>query len=166
MNKDNKKTLTLCCVYDDERILLGEKKYGKLSGIWNGFGGKVEQGETISQAAERELEEECGIKPLDMKKRGIILFKFEEDGNPFDGKPAMEVHIYSVTEFKGNPTESEEMRPQWFPRSEIPYTNMWPDDIYWLPMLLEGKNFMGSFFLKDQKTIVSHELREVDLVEE
>ena len=36
------------------------KKRGFGEGKWNGFGGKVEEGETILQAALRELKEECG----------------------------------------------------------------------------------------------------------
>lgn len=160
-----KKILTLCLVYNKTRILLGEiKKEGQLKGRYNGFGGKVEEGETIEEAAVRELKEECGISPLDMEKRGVIIFKFTED-NPFDGNPDMEVHIYSVTEFEGGLIETEEMKPRWFPHKEIPYDLMWPDDKIWLPMLLEGKNFEGVFHLADKDTISSYELKEVDFVE-
>ncbi len=160
-----KKILTLCLVYNKTRILLGEiKKEGQLKGRYNGFGGKVEEGETIEEAAVRELKEECGISPLDMEKRGVIIFKFTED-NPFDGNPDMEVHIYSVTEFEGELIETEEMKPQWFTHKEIPYDLMWPDDKIWLPMLLEGKNFEGVFHLADKDTISSYELKEVDFVE-
>lgn len=161
----DKKILTLCLVYNKTQVLLGEiKKEGQLKGRYNGFGGKVEAGETIEDAAVRELQEECGISPLDMNKRGVILFKFTED-NPFDGNPDMEVHIYSVNKFEGEPVETEEMRPEWFLHKDIPFDNMWPDDKIWLPMLLEGKNFEGVVNLADKNTIVSHELREVDFIE-
>ena len=36
------------------------KKRGFGAGKWNGFGGKVEPGETIVEAAVREVKEECG----------------------------------------------------------------------------------------------------------
>jgi 8-oxo-dGTP pyrophosphatase MutT (NUDIX family) len=156
-----KKIMTLCCVYNDTHILLGEiKKNGELKGRYNGFGGKMEEGETIEQAAERELYEECGIIPLDMKKKGVILFEFEEEGNPFAGNSILEVHIYSVTKFKGEPVETDEMRPQWFLHSEIPFESMWPDDPLWFPMLLNGKNFEGKFKFKDKDTIIESELIE------
>ncbi len=159
-----KKILTLCCVYNDTHILLGEKKYGKLAGLWNGFGGKVEDGETIVEATARELTEECGITPLDMKKRGVILFEFDPDGNPFDGKPLVEVHIYSVTKFEGEPVETNEMLPQWFTHGKIPYYSMWPDDKFWLPLLLDGKNFEGTFHFADKDNISSYELKEVAFI--
>ena len=36
------------------------KKRGFGVGKWNGFGGKVEAGETVVEAAAREVTEECG----------------------------------------------------------------------------------------------------------
>lgn len=49
-----RKLLTLVLVRNDVGdILLGLKKRGFGEGKWNGFGGKVEPGETIHQAAAR-----------------------------------------------------------------------------------------------------------------
>ena len=56
--------LTLCIPIKENGVLLGLKKRGFGSGRWNGFGGKVEEGETIEQATLRELDEEVGIKDL------------------------------------------------------------------------------------------------------
>lgn len=43
-------------------ILLGKQKPGKpLAGYLNGYGGKLEEGETLLEAAARELMEELGI---------------------------------------------------------------------------------------------------------
>jgi hypothetical protein len=53
------------------------------------------------------------------------------------------------------------MKPQWFSESEIPYENMWPDDQYWLPLFLAGKDFQGQFSFSDDSTIVSHTLTEL-----
>jgi 8-oxo-dGTP diphosphatase/2-hydroxy-dATP diphosphatase len=160
------KIMTICCVHTDSWILLGEiKKEGPLKGKFNGFGGKVEEGETIESAAKRELLEECCIVPLDMRKIGIINFIFDEEGNPFSGKPELEVHIYGVTEFEGEPTETNEMLPMWFNYDSIPYGKMWPDDQYWLPLVFEGKSFRGTFYLKDTESIKHYELKEVDVSE-
>lgn len=47
------KLLTLAFVTKPGQILLGMKKKGFGVGRWNGFGGKVERGETIEEAAKR-----------------------------------------------------------------------------------------------------------------
>lgn len=44
-----------------DQILLGMKKRGFGMGKWNGFGGKVEPGETIEEGALREMAEESGV---------------------------------------------------------------------------------------------------------
>ena len=47
------KVLTLAFVRESTRILLGLKKRGFGQGRWNGFGGKVQPGETIEAATSR-----------------------------------------------------------------------------------------------------------------
>ena len=47
------KLFTLVIVLDGDKTLLGWKKRGFGVGKWNGFGGKVEPGETIINAAKR-----------------------------------------------------------------------------------------------------------------
>lgn len=150
-----KKVLTLCVIHNDTHVLLGMKKVGFGRGRWNGFGGKVERGESIEAAIARELEEEAKVESADMRKRGLLTFSFE--GNP----EVLEVHVFSGSAIEGVPQETEEMRPQWFKISDIPYDTMWPDDRYWIPLLLSGKNFQGEFYFRDNKTLIKHNLKEV-----
>ena len=44
---------TLVLVLQPQRVLLGMKKRGFGAGRWNGFGGKVQEGETIEDGAKR-----------------------------------------------------------------------------------------------------------------
>jgi 8-oxo-dGTP diphosphatase/2-hydroxy-dATP diphosphatase len=150
-----KKIMTLCIIYQHPRILLGMKKRGFGAGRWNGFGGKVEDGEMTEEAARRELFEEAGIEATNLEKIGIIDFEFK--GNP----EILQVHIFRSDNFLGEPTESEEMKPQWFHIKKIPFEKMWPDDIYWLPLFLEGKKFTGRFFFGEADIILAQELVEV-----
>ena len=57
--KEPEKQVTLCLVINREKkkILFGMKKRGFGVGKYNGFGGKVLSGETIEEAALRELQE-------------------------------------------------------------------------------------------------------------
>lgn len=150
-----KKQLTLALLVENERILLGMKKEGFGAGRWNGFGGKVEPGESIEQAAVREVYEESDIKVTDYEKAGVIEFEFK--GNPV----ILEVHIYKITRYNGEPKETNEMIPKWFPIKDIPYQQMWPDDKYWMPLFLAGKKFKGKILFQDQDTILESRLDEV-----
>ena len=49
----SRKLLTLVFIIEQDKILLGMKKRGFGVGWWNGFGGKVQQDETIEEAAKR-----------------------------------------------------------------------------------------------------------------
>lgn len=133
------KQLTLVIIHQNHRVLLGMKKRGFGVGRWNGFGGKIELGETISEAAERELFEEANIVADNLEEFGILNFKF------VDQTPDLEVHIFRANSFSGELMETEEMRPQWFKIDEIPYDKMWADDIFWLPLLIKGEKFKGEF---------------------
>lgn len=149
-----KKVLTLAMLLNEERILLGLKKRGFGEGRWNGFGGKVHEGESVEEAALREIREEAGILLASLDRRGKITFHFEN--NP----EALEVHIFSAL-WNGGAIESDEMKPQWFALHQIPYQAMWPDDELWLPLLIAGKNFSGEVFFKDMNTILRHTIQEV-----
>ena len=52
-------------------------------GLWNGIGGKVEEGETPLDCIVREVEEETGIllKPSDMIYKGIVTWETDDARN-------------------------------------------------------------------------------------
>ncbi len=112
-------------------------------GNWNGFGGKVETGETIAAAAARELAEEASVELVEAHLQGKLFFTFAT--NPQE----LEVHVFHVTKFSGTPRESEEMSPRWFTLDQIPYDAMWADDRQWLPLFLAGTYFRGTFHFAD-----------------
>lgn len=159
-----KKILTLCIPIKDNKVLLGMKKRGFGSGRWNGFGGKMEEGETIEQATLRELDEEVGIKDGQLTKAGILEFSFQND------EKILQVHIFKLTDFSDTSIETEEMKPQWFTFNEIPFSQMWSDDEYWFPLLLNNKLFEGEFLFdrpsdaEYSAKIISQKLSEVSVL--
>ena len=155
---------TLCFLLEDGHIHLAMKKRGFGKGKFNGYGGKPENGETVEQAAIRELREETGgvvVASEHLKKVGEIDFYFPHVPKEKDFDQT--VHIYIARKWLGEPKESEEMKPQKFSFSDIPYDSMWADDKHWLPKVLNGECFKGIFvFGKDDGTIDKYELKTVD----
>ena len=139
-------------------ICLAMKKRGFGMNKWNGVGGKVEPGETIEQSAIRETEEEISVIIKDIVKVAELTFYFSE--NPDWDKV---VHVYFAENWEGEPIESEEMKPQWYTVDSIPYENMWPDDIFWLPEVIKGQKLKASFTLDSHDTILE---QHIDIVDE
>jgi len=144
---------TLLYIVKNNKILLIEKKRGLGAGLYNGVGGKVEDGELPLNAAIRECEEEIGIKPLDPEWMGVL--EFINDGSVYSY-----VHVFISEDFKGDLHETDEAKPVWFPLDKIPYDKMWEDDVYWLPIvIIERKKIYGSFqFEKNWKKLTSYQI--------
>ena len=143
----------------EDKILLAMKKRGFGVGRWNGVGGKPKDGEAIEAATVREAEEEIGvkIKTEHLEKVAELSFFFpdKEEWN-------QTVHVFLARSWDGDPVESEEMRPSWFSHADIPFHQMWPDDIHWLPAVLSGNKLKGEFHFSDAgNTIGKFSIREI-----
>ncbi|CAF0730081.1 unnamed protein product [Brachionus calyciflorus] len=145
----------------NRKVLLGLKKRGFGKFKWNGLGGKVQPGESILDSAKRESKEEANVDLTHLKYVGYLEFLFENDTETI-----LTTHVFCSDQYSGNITESEEIRPQWFNYDNIPFDNMWKDDIYWFHFMLSDKLFKGRFYFKaDQETIENYELNEVEKLE-
>jgi len=141
-------------------ICLAMKKRGFGMNRWNGVGGKVDdQKETIEDAAKRETKEEIDIFIKELNKIAELSFYFPHN-------PAWDqmVHVYFSESWDGEPKESEEMNPKWFSINEIPFQEMWPDDIFWLPEVMKGNLLKAMFkfgendFIQDKEINIVNEL--------
>lgn len=156
------KQTTLCLLIKDNKILLAMKKRGFGVGRWNGTGGKfdLEKGDkTILDAAIRETKEEIGVEVKNPEKVGLFHFKFA-DAEKHNWN--QDVSLFVSSDWLGEPIESEEMSPKWFSLEEIPYENMWPDDIHWMPHILKGKKVEADFLFGDNDKILEHNIKIVD----
>jgi 8-oxo-dGTP diphosphatase len=138
---------TLCFLVRGHEVLLAMKKRGFGVGKWNGVGGKVKEGESVEAAAVREIYEEIGVSvsSKSLASAGTLHFRFKD--NP-DWEQICSVFI--VHGWEGEPSESDEMRPQWYADGHIPFEKMWIDDPHWLPLVLAGKKVTGDFLFDNR----------------
>ena len=151
------KKVTLCLLRRGDEVLLAMKKRGFGVGKYNGIGGKVEPNETIEDAAKRETMEEIGVKIMDFEKVAVIQFYFPLV--PTDQNWNQEGHIFIVNKWEGEPKETEEMAPQWFKIDEIPYKQMWTDDIHWLNRVLKGEKITAEFTFGENESITDYKIK-------
>lgn len=143
----------------DGAVLLGRKRRGLGYGKWNGFGGKIEAGETMRQCAARELREECGLTadPAALTMAADLYFC-----QPSDMSWSHAGVVYLVREWEGEPHLSDEMEPRWFAPEELPYEEMWEADRIWLPLVLAGRRLRGTvYFAEDGDHVTATEFQEV-----
>ena len=107
----------MCMICDDMgNVLVQDRVDPKWSGI-TFPGGHVESGESFTDAVEREVLEETGLKISEPRLCGIKDW-IEEDGTRYV------VHLYQTNQFEGKVISSEEGRIFWLPLCDLPQTKL------------------------------------------
>lgn len=127
---------------------MGLKKRGFGEGLYNGFGGKLEIGETYFTCAKRELMEELGIIATSLILIGKINFYFPQTEKFPKNKRAQTVFVFKCEDFTGNIAETEEMNPKIFPIDKLPIDKMWPDAIYYISLINTSNWFLEVLYDK------------------
>lgn len=141
---------TLLFIIEGDRILLIEKKRGLGAGKVNAPGGRLEPNERPIDCATRELREELGVGARGVVEHGELSFHF------LDGYK-LHCHVFRADRCVGEPFETDEAVPLWTPLGAIPFHRMWADDALWLPLLIAGESFRGTFVF-DGERMVDHDL--------
>ena len=152
---------TLCLLLKEGEVLLAMKKRGFGMGRWNGAGGKfdAEKDKTILDAAIRETKEEIGVDVKNPEQVGLFHFKFAEEEKK---KWNQDVFLFVAKDWAGTPEESEEMMQKWFAHKDIPYGEMWPDDIHWMPHILKGEKLEADFLFGPEDKILDFNIKVVE----
>ncbi len=107
----------------------------------------------------RETREEIGVEVDENDLREVAVLDFFFENNKEWNQKAI---VFFLEKWKGEPLETEEMKPEWFSVDEIPYGKMWIDDIHWLPRVLAGEKLDASFtFDKTGEKVLNMEIRQV-----
>jgi len=145
------KKSTLCFCIKDNQVLLAMKKRGFGAGKWNGYGGKVHENENPKTATIRELEEESGLVADKNNLQQVALVQFY-----FDKNHISECYVYMIHTWQNEPVETEEMRPQWYPISHLPFNEMWAADVRWIPLILNSETIEAEVMFNTDGTIVKN----------
>jgi 8-oxo-dGTP diphosphatase len=133
---------TLCYLQAAQGVLLLRKAAGLFGGgRWNAPGGKLLSGELPERGAIREMLEETALAVSSLRFHGLLNFYVG-----VERKLDQVVFLFSCEKYVGDLQPSSEGELRWFPLDKIPYAEMWEDDRFWLPLLLEGRRFVGDFY--------------------
>ena len=104
-------------VVDEGRVLLLKRKKEPEAGLWGIQGGAVEFGETIEEAAKRELAEELGVRCEIVRLLGVTDHIVPEEGVHWVS-PVFLARIASGTPRNAEPEKHSEIG--WFGLDELP----------------------------------------------
>ena len=136
------KNTTLCYIEKDGKYLMlhrSSRKNDGSQGKWMGIGGHFEEGESPYDCVCREVNEETGLTLKSPIYRAIVTF----DSDAYESE---QMHLFTCTDFSGEPGECNEGELHWMDKKEVPLLNMWNGDLVFLNML-ESENAFFSLKL-------------------
>lgn len=119
---------TVCFFVKSHQILLVEIEYPDGRRLWNGVGGKVDEGETPQEAVVREIGEETTLQVEfgDVREVEVVT-----EGD-------FELHVFLASRWQGAISAVDPTLKQfkWFDFKDIPYNSMHVGNDVWLPRVL------------------------------
>ncbi len=113
-------------------LLEGDKDKKIWAGFWNGLGGHVEKGESIAEAAKRELFEESGLTAEKWIHCGqVVVDTGQERGILF--------FVFKAKQLRGNLIESKEGRLAWHSLQNAMKLNLVEDLFTLLPIVMRQR---------------------------
>ena len=149
------KNTTLCYIEKDEKYLMLHriKKQNDINrDKWIGIGGKVEDGESPHDCIIREIKEETGISPTNIRYRGLITFV----SNIYETEY---MHLFSCNEFEGEIISScDEGNLEWIAINDLLDLPMWEVDKIFLSLLKKENRFFSLKLVYTEDTLTSYSL--------
>ena len=146
---------TLCYIENDGSYLMihrVKKKNDMNHDKWIGIGGKFEAGESPYDCALREIREECGIVPKNLRYRGIVTFVSNEYGTEY-------MHLFTAMGYEGEVDyDCDEGRLVWVKKSEILSLPIWEGDKIFLELINKDCEFFSLKLVYEGDRLVNHTL--------
>ena len=145
---------TLCYIEKDGAYLMihrVKKKNDLNHDKWIGVGGKFEYGESPHECAIREIREECGIVPKDLRYRGIVTFVSDEYGTEY-------MHLFTSDGYEGEiDYNCDEGVLEWVKKEKIPSLPIWEGDKIFFELLDKDEGFFSLKLEYEGDRLVGHE---------
>lgn len=148
-----KQTTGVYLIKDNKMLfLVRNKKNDKMhqQGIYLPIGGHVELGESLEEAAIREVKEESGITVHSVDLRGILYIRSQNTGE-YD----VIMSVFTSSDFSGKPTIGREGSFEWVDLDTIQTLKLYKGDKIFLDLLQKYDFFVVEFLYKGFD-LVSH----------
>ena len=129
------KETTLCYIENSGCYLMmhrTKKKNDENSGKWIGIGGKLENGETPTECAIREIYEETGLGVTDLCYRGRVMFVSDIYEDEL-------MHLFTADCKSCDVKVCDEGELAWINKADVMSLNLWEGDKVFLKKLIEGE---------------------------
>ena len=134
------KNTSLCYIEKDGAYLMIhriKKKNDENHDKWIGVGGKFEAGESPFDCARREIKEECGVSPKNLRYRGIVTFVSDEYGTEY-------MHLFTADGYEGEINYNcDEGVLEWVEKEKIPSLPIWEGDKIFFDLLDSEERFFS-----------------------
>lgn len=151
-----------CFVIDGDKVLVIKYKSPHVMAGWYDIpGGKIEEGETPTQTAVREVREETALDISKLKRKGNLVVEYPERIFDFE--------VFCAEEFSGAPKDLTENSSEWIAISEL----LSKDNIFSCTQLLnnkyinllknEGSDFRMHIYVNSDESIQKIELNGVEM---
>ena len=152
----NMKNTTLCYIEKDGAYLMLHriKKQADINhDKWVGIGGKFKEGESPYDCAIREIYEETGVYPIDLKYRALVTFVSDLYGTEY-------MHLFTAKGYKGKINyDCDEGNLVWVDKSKVPELPIWEGDKIFLKLLDTEEKFFSLKLVYEGEKLVRHELK-------
>ncbi len=147
------KNTTLCYIEKDGRYLMihrVKKVNDENKDKWIGIGGKFEAAESPHDCVRREIKEETGVMPVDLRYRGIVTFVSDLYGTEY-------MHLFTADGYEGEiDYECDEGNLEWVKKEDVPSLPIWEGDKIFLGLLDTEERFFSLKLIYSGEHLVSH----------
>ena len=149
------KNTTLCYIEKDGAYLMLhriKKINDENKDKWIGIGGKFENGESPFDCARREILEETGVEPNELKYRAIVTFVSDIYGTEY-------MHLFTANGYRGNiKNDCDEGELEWVKKEKINELPIWEGDKIFFELLQTNTQFFSLKLVYSGEKLVSHEV--------